>query len=439
MINNLELRDELETLLEREVGFTGKFILQKQCQHLNIDPDMINTDCLPQLSNQIHWAIKSFTGDKKADDIKKGILQYKNALDMVNNAVEKQQDDPRDSIKAQITIGAAKIQIGKIDESIEAYREALVIYDKNHIDDKILKAMITRKLARALTNNKEGREEARSLYNDVIDMKLGSNGLYDKALAWNGLGIISWREGEHSTSLDHYMEAIKVITSISTASKNDKKKKDRAMARIHTGLGNTCLDLLNMEMSIYHNKKAIELYTSLEDHSGIGLTYNNMARVYEEMGNFSKAIDGYEKGIKYCREGGSLRMEGWTMTNLASALIENRRAEDALPHLDRASKILANFNDPIAHSKLHCMYGKHYSAVENYQESEMHFQKSIDFVINENSPDYLAITREEMGKMYHKKGDMAKAEDVLIDALDWYVVKKEDARIKNIQKMLGKN
>ncbi len=424
-------------MLEKEVGFTGKFILQKQCQHLNIDPDSINTDCLPQLSNQIHWAIKSFTGDKKADEIKKGIMKYKKALDMVNNAVEKQKEDPIDSIEAQITIGAAKMQIGKADESIKAYREALVVYDNNSLDDMILKARISRKLARALTNSKEGRDEARDLYNNVIDMRMGAEGLYNKALAWNGLGVISWREGDHATSLDHYMESIKMITSISTASKNDKKRKDRAMARIHTGLGNTCLDLLNMEMSIYHNMKAIELYTKLGDNSGIGLTYNNLARVYEETGQYSKAIDGYEKGIEQCRKGGSMRMEGWAMTNLASALIENRRAGDAIQHLDRASKVLANFKDPIAHSKLHCMYGKYYSAVENYHESELHFQKSIDFVIDENSPDYLAIAREEMGKMYHQKGDMVRAEEALIAALDWYIIKKEDARIQNIQKLLG--
>ena len=131
-------------------------------------------------------------------------------------------------------------------------------------------------------------------------------------------------------------------------------------------------------------------------------------------------------------------MEGWTMTNLASALIENRRTADARHHLDKASKILANFSDPIAHSKLHCMYGKYYSSMSQYRESEEHFQKSIDYVTNENSPDYLAIAQEEMGKMYYAKGEKEKSKEVLSAAIEWYEVKGEKTRMDKINSILDK-
>ena len=131
-------------------------------------------------------------------------------------------------------------------------------------------------------------------------------------------------------------------------------------------------------------------------------------------------------------------MEGWTMTNLASALIENSRPDDALHHLDKASRILGNFTDPIAHSKLHCMYGKYYSTQLQFRESEEHFQKSMDHVVNENSPDYLAIAQEEMGKMYFAWGEKKRSREALSAALEWYEVKGEEVRIKKINDILHK-
>ncbi len=438
-MNDLDLRGELVTLLEKEVGFTGRFILQKQCQNLDIDPDNICPDNLPRLSNQIHWAIRSFTGDRKADEIKKDIMRYKEALDIATDLdIDRNIKDPVSAIEAQVTIGESKTAVGKHEESLEALKNAIRIFEDSNIEDPVLGARLKRKMAGILGQTKAGREDARNLYLEIINMSQTVAGPYNVGQAWNGMGMLSWREGDHKTSLDHYMSAITVVDSMPMASKKEKRRKIKMMARIHTGLGNTCLDMQNMKMSIHHNEKAIELYTQLDEPGGIGLANNNLARVYQEMGEYSKAIEKYRLGIKYCNEGGSMRMEGWAMTNLASALIENRRAVDALHHLDRASKILANFKDPIAHSKLHCMYGKYHSALGQYRESEEHFKKSIEFVINENSPDYLAIAQEEMGKMYHARGDKDKSREALSAALEWYRVKGETVRMEKINAILQK-
>ena len=438
-MNGLDLRGELTTLLEKEVGFTGKFILQKQCQHLDIDPDHISPDNLPLLSSQIHWAIRSFTGDRKADEIKKGIMRYKEALDIAMDQDDnKVIEDPLTAIEAQITIGASKVILGKHEESLEALQNAIRLYEDSDLEDTELEARLKRKMGATLSLTKAGREEAIVLYEEVISAGPTTAGPYNVAQAWNGMGVISWRRGDHKLSLDHYMSAIIVIDTMPIASKKEKKRKKEMMARIHSGLGNTCLDMMNMEMSIHHNEKAIELYTQLGEPGGIGMVNNNLARVYEEMGEYSKAIDRYRSGIKYCNESGSLRMEGWTMTNLASTLIENRRADDAKHYLDKASRILGNFTDPVAHSKLHCMYGKYHSALGQFRESEEHFQKSIEYVVNENSPDYLAIAQEEMGKMYHACGEKKRSREALNAALEWYEVKGENERIKKINDILQK-
>ncbi len=440
-MDNIDLKDELTTLLEKEIGFTGKFILEKQCQRINIKPDDINASNLGILADQIHWAVKGFTGSKKAEEIKRGILEYKRAIDTISDDEKNvgKEENSGDLIEAQLTICEKRLAVSKIDGATEAVRKALDIFENSDLkDDLNLKARVKRHLARALGQTKASREEAIKTYEEVIDIARESNNAYEESLAWHGLGLLSWRVGEHVKSKERYDKALKVLKTMKAVSKTEKYKKQRVEGRIHSGLGNTYLDLLEMEKSIKHNELAIEIYTKQEDFAGVGLVYNNVSRVYEEMGNFRKAIDGYERGIHHCHDAGSLRMEGWTMTNLASTLIEDGRVDEAEEHLYKAQRILADFSDPIAHSKLHCMYGKYYRERKEWGDSESHFKQSIAFVIYETSPDYLALAQEEFGLMHYKKGDKDNARKYLEDALEWYIKKNETTRIEKIKSILEK-
>ena len=129
-------------------------------------------------------------------------------------------------------------------------------------------------------------------------------------------------------------------------------------------------------------------------------------------------------------------MEGWALTNLASALVEYDRASEAREHLDRAEKVLRDFEDPIAHSKLNCMWGKYHRERGEWSNGIERFKKSIKFIKKARSPDYLAIAQEEFGILYLKKKDVEKAIPLLEEALAWYLEKGETARADKINSYL---
>ena len=101
-MEKMDLRHELTLLLEKEVGFTGKYILEKQCKSLNIEVDNIDSEKLEPLADRITWAIKGYTGDKRAEDIKRGILDYRKALQTVDSAMENHDEDGGDPVIAKI-------------------------------------------------------------------------------------------------------------------------------------------------------------------------------------------------------------------------------------------------------------------------------------------------------------------------------------------------
>lgn len=431
-----DLKHELTLLLEKEIGFTGKFILEKQCKNLKLDFAHLDSKDLTSLANQICTALRGYVGEKRAEEIKKNILDYRKALETVTGK-EANPDDPAFMIEAQITIADNKLAIGMLKDAEAALRDAKSLLAKcDERERNVLEAKVSRHLARALSREKASIMEAEAEYGKAIKLGESAGQHYEVALSWNGLGAISWRAGQHKKALEYYNNALIEIERIPAESRRDKVGKQNAEAIIKAGLGNVYLDLLDMDKAIQNCEEAIEIFKELGNWAEVGRVYNNLARVYEETGKFNLAIDRYERGIRHSKDAGELRMEGWTLTNLASALIEDGKVSEALPHLERSEKLLANFKDPVAHSKLHCMWGKYYREKGDWKAGIEHFTKSMEFVREENAPDYLATAEEEFGIMYLKMGDKEKALTLLNSALTWYKKKGELTHMEKILKNL---
>ncbi|MFH0815222.1 MAG: tetratricopeptide repeat protein [Methanobacteriota archaeon] len=437
---DLNLGREIETMLDREVGFVGGLILKKQCKDLGVQLGDITPNHLKPLAYQISKAITPVTGEDRANKIQQGIIDYMNALKTVN-VMEKPRLHGVDSLRAELTIVESKISIGRFEDAELTIRCTCNLIERSAPEVQAeLGPRAFRLFARVLSAKKETHEEAFRRYGEALLMAEKSGDRYEQVLALSGIGALAWRTADHKRAQTNYMKALLQINRITAVSKKDKQKLESAKVIVHSGLGNVYLDLVDMNLAVEHNEKALEISMRMENWPEVGRIYNNLARVYEEMRDLEKAIDSYERSVQYCQKGKSQRMEGWTLTNLASALVENGRANEAKIHLERSERILAGFADPIAHSKLNCMWGKYHRARMEWEPGIQRFEKSIAAVADQNSPDYLATAQEEFGTLCLEMGDKDKARELLGAALDWqkkkgdiYRVGKIDAQLKGVE------
>jgi tetratricopeptide (TPR) repeat protein len=434
---NLNLGREIESMLDREVGFVGGLILKKQCKDLGVQLGDITPNHLKPLAYQISKAITPVTGEDRAHKIQQGIIDYMNALNTVN-VMDKPRLHGNDTLAAELTIVESKISIGRFDEAELTVRCTCNLIER--AAPEVLAELgpkAFRLFARVLSAKKETHAEAFSRYAEALQLAEKYGDKYEQVLALSGIGALAWRTADHKRAQSNYMKALLHINRITAISKKDKLKLESAKVIVHSGLGNVYLDLVDMNLAVEHNEKALEIATKLENWSEVGRTYNNLARVYEEMRDLRKAIDSYERSVQYCQKGKAQRMEGWTLTNLASALVESDRANEAKACLERAERILAGFSDPIAHSKLNCMWGKYHRARKEWEPGIKRFEKSIGAVLDQNSPDYLATAQEEFGTLYLEKGETEKARDLLGAALDWQKKKGDAYRVEKISGQLS--
>jgi len=76
MVIYMNYSEQLYILVERELGEVGRYVLEKQCKDLNIDPQNIEAQSLPRLS-RIFFGLMSRFGDDKAKRISMAINNLK--------------------------------------------------------------------------------------------------------------------------------------------------------------------------------------------------------------------------------------------------------------------------------------------------------------------------------------------------------------------------
>jgi tetratricopeptide (TPR) repeat protein len=444
-LGEVNLKKELTLMLEKEVGFTGKFILEKQCQNLNIDPENINYEDLEPLAGKVKWALKNYIGEKRADEIQKGMLEYSTAMDVVHKANKSNYEDLQQFTfkhiaEADITIALKKLDLGLHAECLEVLKRARTMLEKAEPEEaKILDSRISRLMGRVLSLCNSTYDEAIEEYQRSITTGTGSNVHYDVALSWNGIAGISWHLGRYDDALEYYRKALDTLEPMPTESRNQKNKKTSANALIKSGMGRVYLEQKDYESSAKFSGEAIELYRSIDNFAEAGRVSINLARANEESGNYSKAIDGYNEAITLCTNSGALMQQGWALTYLANALIESGRTDEARAHLEKADKILGNFADPVAYSKLNCTWGKYHREKGQWSDGIERFQRSIDVVSNAKAPDHLAIARAELGALFLRKGDGQKALESLQIALGWYKDVNDKKNVIKVQDMIHRS
>jgi len=68
-----QLSEKVYNIMAREMGHIGKFIVQKQCKDLGINPEDIKPEDLPKVGKALGDVMKTFGGEEKGRAIESEI------------------------------------------------------------------------------------------------------------------------------------------------------------------------------------------------------------------------------------------------------------------------------------------------------------------------------------------------------------------------------
>ena len=271
------------------------------------------------------------------------------------------------------------------------------------------------------------------------------------AISYNGMGIISRREGSYSEALGYYQKCLKIENEISkdvigTTLKNiaviyrEMKEYDKALEYVNRSL----------DLAIKNNHK-----------DGYSASYNGMGMIYRRLKDYDKALECYTKSLDAAIEINNENNIAQSYNNIGAVYFRQKKYDDALKYMEKGYQIhLENGNEAgIArhHSNLLAFYLKindtkkaleeghlaydsylkmgrrnelstaavHLSDVyekdKNYKQSLKYYKQYIlyrDSVFNENTTR--EITQKEMQYNFDKQlmaDSLARAEEERISEL----------------------
>lgn len=177
----------------------------------------------------------------------------------------------------------------------------------------------------------------------------------------------------------------------------------------------------------------------------ISNNYNGKASVYVKLGDFDKALQFYEAGIRLVKSSGEKNKEtdaqlSKLYLNLGILLVYSERWKEALEYL-LLSKKIKEVNGFTHLAGVYLNLGRVYSQFKEDEKADWYFQQSIKYWAKEFGPEYwqMGASYEKYGIFLMNTGRLEEAESYLLKALSFYQerFKRKTENIGWVYKNLG--
>ncbi|MCK4718518.1 MAG: tetratricopeptide repeat protein [Thermoplasmata archaeon] len=168
----------------------------------------------------------------------------------------------------------------------------------------------------------------------------------------------------------------------------------------------------------------------------MGRGYNNLGESYKLRGEWTPAIECFEKQIEAARQAQYPRWEAWALFTMGECYAKKGDTDRGLECCKSAQKILATFEDKVGMAAVHRNYGIIYRLREEWDTSLKHFEKSIATYEKLDIPFYHAYALYEFGLMHKDKGEREDARRCLDRALKMFTTIEAKMNIIHVEREL---
>lgn len=259
------------------------------------------------------------------------------------------------SPRGHLNLGAVLVRLGRLDEGIAHYRQALNIeryYVRAHNN-----------LGIALRD--QGKlDEAIAHYYTALKINP------EKADIYNNLALALKDKGNLDEAISHYRKAL---------------ERNPSSGEVHNNLGIALRERGDLDEAITHYEKALRLDPLLSD------AHFNLASALTRQGRLNLAIRHFSEVLRLNPD------DGQTHHSLGNALAQQGKLDRAIEHLSRALEIKPNFVE--AHSNL----GLVLATKGKFPEAISHYERALEI-----EPDF-AEAHNNLGLALVKKGNLHEA------------------------------
>ena len=180
--------------------------------------------------------------------------------------------------------------------------------------------------------------------------------------------------------------------------------------------GDACNDLGDAYHSLGEFKRAMELYqlglriareTGNKVAEGTG--YYNLGQTHHSLGEFKRAIELYQLGLSIARNTGNKDAEGEGYNNLGLTHHSLGEFNKAIERFELVLGIAQNTGNKDAEGPVYNNLGLAYHSLGKFKKAIEHFELSLSIAVNTGNKNAEGIGYNNLGRAYHSLGELKKA------------------------------
>jgi serine phosphatase RsbU (regulator of sigma subunit)/Flp pilus assembly protein TadD len=225
------------------------------------------------------------------------------------------------------TMGIAKSILGKNDEALEHFKEALAVDQKAGN----IKGVSVDLNNMGIIYKEQGKYNlALEVFTKSLEIDRYQHNKKGQGSSLNNMGIVYELMDNHERAIDSYMQTLSL----------------RREARDSSGIS-SCLNNIGI---VYHDKKdfekALEYYQdsfsykdTVHDKQGVSISYHNYANIYRDIGEFDKALYYYEESYELKKTIGSRKGMFESLNGIGAVYFNQGYYEKAIKYGEEAFEI----------------------------------------------------------------------------------------------------
>jgi CHAT domain-containing protein/Tfp pilus assembly protein PilF len=282
---------------------------------------------------------------------------------------------PRDAALDLDNIGGALGRLGRHEDALHSFQEALVLFRKQKnpggegrtLDNIGFTLRALHRFPEALRHF----EQALPLRRQANDWRgVGSTlnsigavhdtlGNREEALLWYEQGLEVWRAlkdranegtalnniGSLYTNLGRYGDALKYLQQALPAMRDARDRSGEAI--VLTNIGRSYALMSRHEDALGHYRQALEIQREARDHASEAITLNNIGTAHDSLGRQEEALQNYGEALLILRALRNRLEEGTTLHNIAQSHYKLGRPDEAMKYFGQALMIHREIGDRV--------------------------------------------------------------------------------------------
>lgn len=197
--------------------------------------------------------------------------------------------------------------------------------------------------------------------------------------------------GSYEKAIDYNKKAIEVYKSVNYP---------KGVAAVNANLSQIYLKLGDYSNALDCNFRALKIYDTSEEYRSKAVVIENIGSIYYELNDFAKSDKYYKQALELYRKYASKVDVARCLGNISRVFMQNKEYDEALNYLNQSMKINLEHGNRYGVQINLINIGNVYLRKENYEEALFNFYRSLEISEALSFNNFIAVNKGNIGETY---------------------------------------